>query len=88
VCTFYSCNVAGTAAYSYRFSSGAVSLHVIYIHQEPKIFAILPPTRKRQQLTAMEGNGCRNKVSAYVGGGVATNLTKSNMWEQVENVFS
>jgi L-rhamnose mutarotase len=61
---------------------------MLYIHQEPIIFAILPQTRKRQQLTAMEGNECRDKVSAYMGGGVATNLTKSNMWEQFENVFS
>ena len=54
-----------------------------------KIFAIPPPPltpapRKGQQLTAMERIGCRDKVPAYAGGGVATNL----MWEQVEYVFS
>jgi hypothetical protein len=36
----------------------------------------------------MEVNGWRDKVSAYAGGGVATNPTSSNMWEQVKNVFS
>jgi hypothetical protein len=36
----------------------------------------------------MEGNECPDKVSAYAGGGVATNPTRSNMWEQVKNIFS
>jgi len=32
----------------------------------------------------MEGNGCRDKVSAYAGGGIDANLR----WEQVKNVVS
>jgi len=31
---------------------------------------------------------CRDKVSAYADSGLATNPTRSNMWDQVKNVFS